>query len=534
MARATLIAILALSAALVSACVFIKNKNPSNSRHARQPNILIAVADDWGYGHSSIEESGFVQTPAFDRVAREGVIFTNAYTPNAKCAPSRAILLTGRQSWLLEEAANHWAFFPAKFKTWIETLADAGYRTGMTGKGWAPGVANDESGAPRTMTGAPHNDATLTPQTSGISDIDYAENFRRFLNEFQTEETPWVFWYGSLEPHRSFEFGSGEKLAGKRPEMIGSVPPYWPDNETVRSDMLDYALEVEHFDRHLGMMLDELEARGELDDTIVIVTSDHGPAFPRMKGQSYPASNHVPLAIRWAGGVKAEGRAVDAFVNFADIAPTLFDLLGVDAASTGMAPISGVSFAELLISGDAGRRERDFVLVGKERHDVGRPNDAGYPMRGILRDGFLYIKNFEPDRWPSGNPETGYLNTDGSPTKTEILRARRNGSNKEYWSLVFGKRPAEEFYDLKSDPFALINLADDPDYAETKERLRGEMVERLRRQGDPRIVADSSVFDQYVYADETFRNFYERWAAGEDFNAWWVSPTDAEDLGGVE
>ena len=149
---------------------------------AKRPNILFAIADDWGYGHASAYGSHFVKTPAFDRVARDGVLFTHAFTPNAKCAPSRAIILTGRNSWQLEEAANHIPYFPAKFKTWAEALRDNGYFTGLTAKGWAPGVANDANGKPREMAGKPFNQRKLKPLTTGIENNDYAANFEDFLN----------------------------------------------------------------------------------------------------------------------------------------------------------------------------------------------------------------------------------------------------------------------------------------------------------------------------------------------------------------
>ena len=120
---------------------------------AARPNILLAIADDWGFGHASAYGCQWTKTPGFDRVAREGLLFTHAYTPNAKCAPSRACLLTGRNSWQLEAACNHICFFPAKFKTYAEALAEHGYFVGKTTKGWGPGVANDDAGQAATDGG---------------------------------------------------------------------------------------------------------------------------------------------------------------------------------------------------------------------------------------------------------------------------------------------------------------------------------------------------------------------------------------------
>jgi N-sulfoglucosamine sulfohydrolase len=518
--------VLPLAALVVAAIVISRD---ASSQQVARPNILFAIADDWSFGHAGVYGAKWVRTPGVDRVAREGLLFTRAYTPNAKCAPSRAILLTGRHSWQLEEAANHVPFFPAKFKGWIEALDENGYFAGMTGKGWGPGVANDAQGKPRQMTGRPFVARKAAAPASGMSGNDYAGNFTDFLDAAPGGQ-PWIFWYGATEPHRGYEYGSGVAKGRKKLSEIDRVPGYWPDNEVVRNDLLDYAYEVEHFDRHLARMLELLEQRNLLDNTIVIVTSDHGMPFPRVKGQTYDFSNRVPLAVMWQRGIPVRGRVVDDYVSFVDIASTMIQLAGLKWSETGMQPTSGRSLTDIFSSHTSGRIDprRDHVLVGKERHDVGRPNDWGYPIRGIIREDGLYLRNYEPSRWPAGNPETGYLNTDGSPTKTDILNARREGRDKRLWELAFGKRPPEEFYDLKQDPDCLSNRAGDPSYRQRQEQLRQLMERELRAQGDPRQSGKGAIFDRYVYADESTRNFYERFMRGEKLKAGWVNESDFE------
>lgn len=127
------------------------------------------------------------------------------------------------------------------------------------------------------------------------------------------------------------------------------MPGYWPDNEVVRND-LDYAYEVEHFDRHLGRMLEALSDAGVLDNIIVIVTSDHGMPFPRVTGQAYEFSNHVPLAVMWRGGIKVSDRTVHDYVSFVDLAPTLVELAGLKWEDTGMQPAAGRSLVDVLRS----------------------------------------------------------------------------------------------------------------------------------------------------------------------------------------
>jgi arylsulfatase A-like enzyme len=497
------------------------------------PNIFIAIADDASFPHMGAYGCKWVSTPAFDRVARSGILFNNAYTPNAKCAPSRACLLTGRNSWQLEEAANHWCFFPAKFKTYPEALQEHGYVVGYTGKGWAPGIAGSVNNRERELTGKAYDRHTLVPPTWHISTNDYAANFRDFLNS-REKGRPFCFWYGSTEPHRAYEYGSGIALGNKKTSDVDAVCKCWPDDDSVRTDMLDYAFEIEYFDKHLELMLSVLEEAGELENTLVIITSDNGMPFPRIKGQAYEPSNHMPLAVMWTNGIKKPGRVVNDFVSFIDIAPTILEVAGISEQKSLMEPIQGKSLTDIFHDTHEGwiNPERDHVLIGKERHDVGRPGDAGYPIRAMVNRNYLYILNFEPERWPSGNPVTGYLNCDGSPTKTIILNMRRNYINAAYWDACFGKRPSQELYNILGDPDCLDNLARESEYQAVLNQLNIQMLDELKTQHDPRVLGNGSVFDHYVYADEKNRNFYDKFKKGmiRKKDAGWVNPGDFEEV----
>lgn len=494
----------------------------------KKPNFLFAIADDASWKHFGAYGCDWVKTPAFDRVASEGVLFTRCYTPNAKCAPSRSCILTGRNSWQLEEAANHSPLFPAKFKTYAEALGENGYFVGSVAKGWAPGDPGEINGLKRQLTGPKFDEFKTEPPAKFISNNDYAKNFEAFL-EARPAGLPFCFWYGSTEPHREYEFGAGTNYGGKSLDEIDEVPAFWPDVDTIRQDMLDYAFEIEYFDSHLQKMLQKLEEIGELENTIVIVTADNGMPFPRVKGNVYEYSNHLPLAIMWPDGIKNPGRMVDDFVNFIDFVPTYLEVAGLSAETAGMQPVTGKSLTDIFYSEKAGivNHERDFVLVGMERHDVGRANDEGYPVRGIVKDDFLYLSNFKPDRWPACNPETGYLNCDGSPTKTYILDTRRKKGIMEFWQFNFGKRVEEELYNIKDDPFCMNNLAEDQNFAELKSNMETEMTRKLAEQEDPRILGNGDIFDNYPYQGAV-QNYYNRFMAGEKIKARWVNETDYE------
>jgi len=495
---------------------------------AGRPNILFCIADDASYQHFSANGCSWVQTPAFDRVAREGLRFARAYTPNAKCAPSRAAVLTGRNSWQLEAAANHGGFYPAGYRTFVEALGANGYFTGFTGKGWGPGNPGQVAGKPRLLTGPAFSEIKTTPPTPKISANDYAANLADFLKQKPSGQ-PFCFWFGAHEPHRDYQYGSGVSVARKSLNQIDRVPANWPDTATVRNDMLDYAMEVEYFDRQLGRMLDVLQQAGELENTIIIVTSDNGMPFPRAKGTTYELSLHMPLAVRWPAGIGQPGRTVDDYVSFIDIAPTLLELAGLSAEAAGMEPVQGRSLKNILENRHDGRVEpgREALIFGQERHDLGRPDDVGYPARGLFWDGFLYVHNFEPGRWPMCDPVTGYLNTDGGPTKTEILAQNRLGINHALWVLNFDRKPAEELYDLRRDPDCVLNLAADPAFAQRRETMQARLFAGLRAQHDPRMEGKGAIFDQYPHASAN-RDFYNRSIKGERLKAYWVEATDFE------
>jgi len=495
---------------------------------AGKPNILLCVADDVTYLHMSAYGCKWTNTPGFDRVAREGILFTHAYTPNAKCAPSRSSILTGRNSWQLKEAANHFCYFPGEFKTYPEVLTEQGYFVGYTGKGWSPGNPGKINHKERELTGAKFDRMKLTPPTTEISNNDYAGNFEDFLNQRPANQ-PFCFWYGSLEPHRAYEFKSSVTKGGRNTKEIDIVPDFWPDNENVRTDMLDYAYELEHFDHHLEKMLAELEKRGLLDNTIVVVTADNGMPFPRAKGQEYEYSNHLPLAVMWKAGMSTPGRIVDDYISFIDLAPTFLDAAGIDPEKSGMAPMSGTSFINILKSNESGKvtSYRNSVLVGKERHDIGRPNDEGYPIRGIFKNDMLYLINFKTDRWPAGNPETGYLNVDGSPTKTECIKARKISGMVKYWQKKKKKRESDELYDVSMDPYCLKNLIKDPKMSLIKDQLRNELLDRLKDQHDPRVLGKGDIFDEYPYSG-TEKGFYEKWKSGNFTVPSWINASDME------
>ncbi len=464
---------------------------PARAQTPAAPNILFAIADDAGWQHFGAYGCRFVNTPGFDRVAREGVLFRNCFTANPKCSPSRACILTGRAPWQLEEACDHYGIFPAKFAVYPDLLERAGYFVGFTGKGWGPGDWK-RGGFTRNPAGPEFSRRKTAPPTTGMNRNDYAANFADFLAQ-RPKGKPFCFWYGCFEPHRAYAPGSGIEAGKRMADAI--VPPYLPDDAVTRSDLLDYGREIDWFDAHLARMLKLLEEAGELENTLVVVTSDNGQPFPRAKGHIYEDGYHLPLAARWPRAIKAN-RTVEDFIRFDDLAPTFLEAAGLKP----LREMTGQSFLNILRSERSGwiEKRRDSVVVGKERHDIGRPGDAGFPVRAIRTRDYLYARNFKPERWPGGNPETGFTETDDSPTKSHVLELRKQG-NARWWDLAFGMRPAEELYDLRADPGCVHNLALKPGLAGIKAELWKRLKKNLRDQKDPRVLGKGDVFDAYEY-----------------------------------
>jgi uncharacterized sulfatase len=460
------------------------------SQSARRPNILFAIADDQSYPHTSAMGDKVVRTPAFDQVAAGGVLFRQAYSLSPGCAPSRAGLLTGRYPWQIEEAGTHASLFPGKFAVYPGLLEKSGYFVGLTAKGAGPCNFQD-AGWPHNPAGPGFNKRKVAAPLPGVNENDYAGNFEDFLAA-RPREKPFCFWYGGTEPHRTYDKGSGLR-SGKRLEDV-AVPPFLPDTPEVRSDMLDYYLEIEYFDRHLGRMLALLEKRGELENTIVVVTSDNGMSFPGSKATMYDYGIHLPLSIMWKAQVKG-GRVSEDLISHADYAPTFLEAAGVPAPAV----MTGRSLLPLLRSGRSGVIEprRARVFSGRERHSHARFDNLGYPARAMRHGNYLYVWNMTPDRWPAGDPEA-FADIDGGPTKDWMMAHRTEPKVAPLFEQAFGKRPEQQLFDVIRDPGCRNNLAGTAGHEAVRKSMRAALEKALTAQQDPRLLGTGDIWESYA------------------------------------
>jgi N-sulfoglucosamine sulfohydrolase len=453
-------------------------------RKTDRPNILFCIADDWGWPHASAYGDEIISTPTFDRIANEGILFNQVYVTSPSCTPSRNSILTGQYHWRLGEGASLWSTLDVRIPVFPLLLEAAGYSVGFWRKSWGPGDLKAGGYINRHPVG--HR---------------YSEGFKSFL-ETRPKNRPFFFWLGSSDPHRPYTAGSGKESGMDLQKIL--VPGFFPDVPEIRSDIADYYWEAQRFDRDCGEALSLLEQSGELENTIVVMTGDHGMPFPRCKSNLYEMGVHVPLAVRWPRFIKS-GRSVNDFVSFVDLAPTFLEAAGCIPPPE----MNGNSLLSILKTGKSGRiqNKRDHVIFGKERHTPAQkaPSLGGYPCRGLRTDHFLYIRNFEPERWPAGVPDgathpmNSFADCDDGPTKVFLMEHRARPDIKAFFDLSFARRPAEELYNLEDDPFQLRNLAAHDSLQTTKSRLAVLLMSELKKTGDPRAGEGPLLFDSYPY-----------------------------------
>jgi len=505
-----------------------------HAKDSARPNILFAFADDWGR-HASVyaktdgagTENDVIKTPHFDALSQRGVLFNNAFVNAPSCTPCRSSILSGQHFWRTGRAAIlQGAQWDTSIPTWPLLLKADGYHIGYTWKVWSPGTPRDApyGGAVHAFSkaGSSFNGFSQTVTNlvkGGKSVIDAKQvlmdqvrgNFRDMLVGREKGQ-PFAYWFGPTNVHRKWVKGSGKSLWSINPDKLqGKMPPFLPDVPAVREDFADYLGEAMAFDMALGVLVEELHKVGEYENTIIAVSGDHGPAgFPYGKCNLYDFGSRVALTV--AGpGVKG-GRVVDDLVSLPDLAATFLEVASVKVPDV----MTSRSIWPTLTSADSGLadKSRTQVFIGRERHVASaRAGQLPYPQRAIRTQDHLFIINFKPERYPLGDhynlgtdkePDAGRLtaNTfvtiadeDAGPTKAWIVTNRHKPSVKPLFARAYGKRPREELYELKEDPYQMKNVADVIDRKEVVGALRKRLMDELKKTNDPRLVEDGRFFE---------------------------------------
>lgn len=482
-----------------------------------RPNILFFFADDWGR-HAGVYAnpqnpsiSDVLKTPYIDSIANEGVLFENAFTQVASCGPSRASIATGRSFWrngshvfkgddLFTKENDPYTKLP----NFVNILTSSGYHAARSGKtihfSASKGVKLEPM--PDFLTNGTFNNAGLYPRYGkyvGLAKTaDEREKKHNEVGQAVRELTrrafasvpegkPFFYIAGPINTHRPYITDSGKDIWGIDPERLkGRIPHFLPDVKDVRRDFGDYAGEIQALDFKLGIILEELEKTGKMDNTIIILSGDHGmPGVPRGKTTCYDFGVRVPLLIRYPKMI-APGRKVKDFVTLTDLAPTLLEIAGQKIPDS----MDSKSFFEQLKSPNSGwiDEERDYVITGRERH-VGhaRAGNLAYPMRAVRTKDFLYIRNFKPERTLYGDASLTYTDMDSSLTKSYILNNKDEEDVRKYFSLHFERQEEELLYRAKNDQYFLKNLVDNPEMSPELQRLKTLLLKKMQDTGDLRL-----------------------------------------------
>ena len=409
-----------------------------------------------------------VPTPNLDRIAAEGVRYVNAFATTPVCAPSRSTLITG---------------------CWAPRIGSMHMRTGNPS---GAALARD----PEAYAGIPNYEAVPSPEVRCFPELLrrggwYCTNRSKSDYQFQAPGTTWdrsgggAHWRKRSDPDQPFfavfnlgvTHESGTFASRKPPRKVCdpadvTVPPYLPDTPKTRADIARTYDNIAAMDRQVGNLIGELEKAGRLEDTAIMVFSDHGVGLPRGKRCIYDSGTRVPLIVRWPGG-EGGGRVEDRVVSFEDFAPTSLSILGVEPPSW----MDGVAFAGTHAADDDG-----LAYIHADRMDAIRDR-----TRSVTDGRFRYVRNLMPERPRLYN--VAY--SENIPMMADVHALRASGEATDaQWQLVDPTKPAAEFYDTAADPHEVVNLIDDPAHADRIAELQGALEAWMERTGDLGLLED--------------------------------------------
>lgn len=430
---------------------------------SRQPrNVLLMIADDLGF-HTGEYGDAAARTPNLDRLARDGVRFSNAFCTTASCAACRSVILSG----LHNHANGHYGHAHAEHNQQYlpfvrplpRVLKDAGYRTGLIGK-----LHVNPASALPFDTSAPGIQRGVF-EMAGIA--------RKFIQE--SSGRPWYLHVGFADPHRWGRGFANQDYPGVKrlPFDPGKVPvpSFLPDNAAVRAELAEYYEAANRLDQGIGFFLDVLRETGQLDNTLVLFFSDNGIPFPNAKTTVYDAGIHLPFLVRSPDQTR-RGVVNHAMVSFVDIFPTVLEWAG---AAPPEYPLHGRSFLPVLEDENPAGWERAYF--SHTFHEM----TMYYPMRGVRTRRFKYIRNLLPelefpfasDLWASATWQS--VRDGGGQLGKRSIQA-------------YLRRPGEELYDIQQDPDEVVNLASSPAHQKTLLELRADVHSWRRRTRDPWLI----------------------------------------------
>lgn len=430
-------------------CLIVIQACTPASNKISQPNIVVFIADDVTWNDLGCYGNEVVRTPNIDRIASQGVRFTNAFLTISSCSPSRISIITGRYPHNTGAAELH-TEPSVDFMTLPRLLKENGYYTGQAGK-WHMGELI-KSGFDTTHLG-------LNVNGDGGED-----HWLQSLRERDMEK-PFFFWFDPYDAHRPWGVN---KFSGEHNPSDIIPPVYLASGDSTKSDLAKYYDEIARLDYHVGQVEKELEKQGVLENTIIVIMADNGRPFPRDKTRVYESGIKTPFIIKGPERILLPGSVCNSLISVIDLAPTLLSLAGIQPAST----MQGRSFSDLLINPK--HSFRDYVFAEHNWHDY-----EAYERMVRSRD-FLYIVNARP-AFSNQGPADAVRSASFVELKALRDSARLTAAQAD---VFISPRPVEELYDCSKDSLQLHNVAQAVQYQEVLNVLRQSLTAWQRETGD--------------------------------------------------
>ena len=416
----------------------------SEALAAERPNFMFVLADDCTYRDIGCY-GGQAHTPNIDKLAREGMRFTNCFQAAPMCSPTRHNIYTGQYPVKTGAYPNHTHVNPG-VKSVVHYLKSLGYRVALNGKRHIGPV----EAFPFEYGGSKN------------PDMAFAD---KLIGECARSDTPFCLFQCSNEPHSPWNKGDPSRYDPTRLKL----PPYFVDTQETRENLRDYLAEITYYDGQVGESLALLDKHKVADNTLVIVVSEQGSSFPFGKWTCYDTGLQSAFIARWPGKIKP-GTVNDALIEYVDVLPTYIDAAGGRMPAT----LDGKSLLPVLLEG---RKEHKQYVFG-EMTTRGIINGSDYyGIRSIRSRDFKYIWNF--------TPEVDFRNAciQSSIFKSWQEKAANDADAAEKVRR-YQRRAGEELYDVANDPYEWNNLADDPKYAETRQEMRAQLLQWMKAMGD--------------------------------------------------
>ncbi len=424
---------------------------------AQPPNLVFMIADDCTYLDLEVY-GGQAKTPNLNRFAKQGLQFSRCFQTAPMCSPTRHNIYTGIYPVKSGAWPNHTCVYPGT-KSIAHYLKAAGYRVALSGK---THIAPRES--------SPFEYSNEFKSADPYGDNPY-QSLDRLIADSKKAKSPFCIFACSNEPHTPYTKGDPAQYP---PDSL-RLPPSFVDTKETRESFSKYLAEITYFDAQCGALLKLLERHGVADNTLVMVVTEQGSAFPFAKWTCFELGLTSGMIVRWPRNVKPATKT-NALVEYVDVAPTFLDAAGVAVPKT----MDGKSFVNVL-RGESKEHKRYTFGLHTTRGIINGSDFFG--IRSCGTKTHRYIRNL--------HPETTFTNA----------VTRKGGDRADFWSSWVARaeagdrhaiemvkkyqhRPAEELYDVAADPHCMNNLIDDPKQEETVAELRRELDAWMKSQGD--------------------------------------------------